>query len=256
MKSTDIKLKFRITNSSNLIAFLKKIKMVDKSVILELENTQFFAKVRTADKSVIKYVEIGTYDFVEGDSPLKRIKIGLMEINKIMDAFKYFGPEEETYMEITAQQVDSDIVATGLKIFSKSLNITLRCADINLVTYMDDSIQQMIHGTEGSLISFPVAKENFTKIVSLAGMENNSEELLNFDVYQNCIKVRGNSFEYVVVSGSEIEGYKKDDTYTIYKNQFSNIDQENSMFYVQENRIIVISQETESKIAIGRVEME
>jgi hypothetical protein len=173
-----------------------------------------------------------------------------------MDAFKYFGPEEETFMEIVAQPVDKDIVATGLRIFSKSLNITLRCADINLVTYMDDGIQQMIHNPEGHLVSFQVPKSNFTKIVSLVGMENNSEELLNFDVYSNRIKVRGNSFDYVLVDDTEIPGYEEDQSYTIYKNQFSNIDQEDSMFYVQENRIIVISQESESKIAIGRVEME
>jgi hypothetical protein len=239
-----------------LIAFLKKIKVVDKSVILEMDGSQLFAKVRTTDKSVIKYVAIDTYQFLDGDIPKNRIKIGMMEINKIMDAFKYFGPEEETFMEIVAQPVDKDIVATGLRIFSKSLNITLRCADINLVTYMDDGIQQMIHNPEGHLVSFQVPKSNFTKIVSLVGMENNSEELLNFDVYSNRIKVRGNSFDYVLVDDTEIPGYEEDQSYTIYKNQFSNIDQEDSMFYVQENRIIVISQESESKIAIGRVEME
>lgn len=254
--SNETKLKFRITNSGNLIDFLKKIKVVDKSVILELEGTQFFAKVRTADKSVIKYASIDTYNFLDGEVPKGRVKIGIMEINRIIDSFKYFGPEEETFIEVVTQPVDKDILATSLKIFSKTINITIRCADINLVTYMDDSIQKMIHSTEGASISFPATKEAFNKIVSLTGMERNEQELLNFDVYKNRLVVRGNSFEYNLIRDSDIQGYTEDSTYTIYKNQFSSIDPENSMFYIEENRIIVISEETDSKIAIGRVEME
>ena len=256
MKNNETKLKFRITNSGNLISFLNKIKAVDKSVILEMESTQFFAKVRTADKSVIKYVSIDTSDFLEGEVPKGRVKIGIMEINKIINAFKYFGPEEETYIELTTEPVDKNILATSMKIFSKSIKINIRCADIDLLTYMDDAIQKSIHSSDGYLIGFPVTKEAFAKIISLSGMENNSEELLNFDVYNNRLVVRGNSFEYNLIRDQEIQGYKEDGTYTIYKNQFSSIDAENSMFYIHENRVIVLSQESESQIAIGRVEME
>ena len=40
-------------NRKNFIAFLKKLKLVDKSVPLEIEGSNLFAKVRTPDKSVI-----------------------------------------------------------------------------------------------------------------------------------------------------------------------------------------------------------
>ena len=106
MKSTEVKYKFRITNTSNLIAFLRKIKLVDKSVILELEGTDFFAKVRTADKSVIKYVSLSTFNFLDGELPKSRVKIGIMEIewertkyqreyNNMMDSFKLWKSKAE-----------------------------------------------------------------------------------------------------------------------------------------------------------------
>ena len=256
MKNQASKIKFRITNPANLIAFLKKIKTVDKSVILEMESTLLFAKVRTADKSVIKFVSLDTYSFLEGEVPKGRIKIGIMEINKIIDGFKYFGPEEEVFIEIVVEKVDKDSLATSLKILSKSITINIRCADIDLLNYMDDAIQKSIHSTDGHLVCFPVSKDSFTKIVSLTGMENNSEELLNIDVHKDRLVVRGNSFEYVVINGQPISGYKENSTYTIYKRQFASVEQENSMFYIQENRIIVLSQESDSRIAIGRVEME
>ena len=50
-------------------------------------------------------------------------------------------------------------------------------------------------------------------------------------------------------------GYENDASYAIYKNQFNFVDQENSVFYVQENRIVVSSQESDSLIAVGLVEI-
>jgi hypothetical protein len=251
----EIKINFRITNSSNLIVFLKKLKTVDRSVILELEGPDFFAKVRTPDKSVIKYVGSKVDDFFEGETHNSRIKIGILEIGKFIDVFKYFGPEEETFVEFTAQNVDSAMVATGFKVYSSSINIKFKCADISLLSYIEDKIQKTIHSSDGSLISFNVSKESFAKISSLTTIENNQEELLNFQVHSKGLTVKGNSFQYNIIKDGPLQGYSEDSNYTIYKNQFNFIDQENSAFYVQENRIVVISEESNSIIAIGLVEV-
>ena len=251
----EIKLNFRITNPSNLIVFLKKLKMVDRSVILELEGQDFFAKVRTTDKSVIKYVGSRIEDFFEGDSSPSRVKIGIMEIGKFIDVFKYFGPEEETFIEILAQTLENELVATGFRVYSPSINIKFKCADISLLSYIEDNIQKMIHSKDGAFISFHFTKENFTKLSSLTTIENNAEELLDFQVHSKGLSVKGNSFQYNIIKDAPLEGYKKDEGYSIYKNQFNFIDQENSSFYIQENRIVVISDESNSIIAIGLVEV-
>lgn len=251
----EIKLNFRITNPNNLIVFLKKLKMVDRSVILELEGSDFFAKVRTPDKSVIKYVGSKIDDFFEGDTTDQRVKIGILEIGKLIDVFKYFGPEEETFIEISAQSLDGQLVSTGFRVYSSSINIKFKCADISLLSYIPDNIQKSIHTTEGATISFNVSKESFAKLSSLTTIENNSEELLNFEVHSSGLSVKGNSFQYNIIKGSALEGYSEDAAYSIYKNQFNFIDQENSSFHVQENRIVVISEESDSIIAIGLVEV-
>jgi len=251
----EVKLNFRITNPSNLIDFLKKIKLIDKSVILELEKNTLFAKIKTQDKSVLKYVGIDTSDILDGEVQDTRIKLGIMEINKIIDVFKYFGPEEETFMEIKAQLVDDEHLATGFRMYSGTININFRCGDISLFSYIDDSVQQAIHSIKDSIITFPVSKEAFNKISSLSTIENNSEELLNFDVHKDGITIRANAFQYHLVKGRKVDGYTKDETFTIYKNQFNYVDQENSIFSAQENRIVVISSDSDSKIAIGLVEM-
>jgi hypothetical protein len=246
---------FKIVNSTNFISFLKKLKLVDKSVPLEIEGTNVFAKVRTPDKSVIKYVSVDLNEILEGDLPPNRLKIGILEIGKLIDVFKYFGPEEELHLIIESQPYEKDLIATSLKFSSSSLNIFIKCADISLLAYIDDNIQRQIHSTGGSEISFSITSESFQKISSLTGIESNSEELLHFDVNEEGVTVRGNSFQYQIIKGSTPNGFTNPSVYTIYKNQFSYIDQESSEIHFHENRILVKSTQSDSIIAIGLVEV-
>jgi len=246
---------FKIANSTNFIAFLKKLKLVDKSVPLEIEGSNLFAKVRTPDKSVIKFVSVDVNDILEGDFPSERLKIGILEIGKLMDVFKYFGPEEELNLIVDSQPYEGGLIATSLKFSSSSLNIFIKCADISLLAYIDDNIQKQIHSTEGSDVNFEISRENFQKVASLTGIESNSEELLNFDIEESGVIIRGNSFQYNLIKGKTANGFETPSVYTIYKNQFSYIDQEASEIHFHENRILIKSIESDSIIAIGLVEV-
>jgi len=246
---------FKIANPANFIAFLKKIKLVDKSVPLEIEGSSLFAKARTPDKSLIKYVCVDVDDILEGEMPPKRLKIGILEIGKLIDVFKYFGPEEELNFVVESQPYEGELIATSIKFQSRTLNIFIKCADISLLAYVDDTIQRNIHSTEGSELSFEISKETFQKISSLTGIESNSEELLKFDLHESGVTVRGNSFQYQIIEGRTPTGFTEPKVYTFYKNQFSFIDQENSEIHFHDNRILVKSTESDSVIAIGLVEV-
>ena len=113
----------------------------------------------------------------------------------------------------------------------------------------------MVFATDGAFISFDFTKEAFGKLSSLTTIENNAEELLSFDVHSKGLSVKGNSFQYNVLKDGALSGYESDASYAIYKNQFNFVDQENSVFHVQENRIVISSQESDSLIAVGLVEI-
>jgi len=248
-------LNFRIINSSNFISFLKKFKLVDKSVPLELEGNNFFGKVKTSDKSVIKYVNIDANEIFEGELPSSRLKIGILEISKLIDVFKYFGPEEQLNLSIDYEPYNNELIATKIRFYNSLMDIFVKCEDISLMSYIDDKIQQSIHSVEGYEINFEISKETFQKLDSLTGIDTNSEELLIFDVQEEEIKVRGNSFQYQILKGKKVNGFKSPKVYSIYKKQFSYIDLENSEVYFHENRILIKSIETDSMIAIGLVEI-
>ena len=69
----------RVTSTSNLIAFLKKLKVVDRSVLLELQEDRLFSKVHTPDKSVMKYASISNthiFDTIENWDEVNNLTLG------------------------------------------------------------------------------------------------------------------------------------------------------------------------------------
>ena len=121
-------MKIRITSTTNLIAFLRKLKVVDKSVLLELTEERLFSKVHTPDKSVMKYASVDNtniFDSIE-DWPAKnsdRIKMGIMDVGRLIDCFRHFRPEEDIFLELNVQEVDNESTVTEIKVLSSSLSI-------------------------------------------------------------------------------------------------------------------------------------
>jgi hypothetical protein len=256
-------MKLRITSIPNLIAFLKKLKAVDKSVILEITNDMVFSKVHTPDKSVMKYSSVKLGDVFEGKIDWKslksdRVKIGIIDATRLMDAFKHFRPEEEVFLELVTDHVDDSCVATEVKLVSASLNIKLRCADLNLLSYVEDNILSIVHSKEDYIVNFKIYQSDFTTILSLCGLENNSEEILCFEISDKNAHAIGESFNYKLNIGSSEILFNDDSTNNaapnVYKNQLSNMEPETCQVYVHENRFVLFSEQSSTSIAIGLVE--
>jgi len=256
--------KLRITSTNNLINFLKRIKTVDRSVLLELTSDSLFCKVHTPDKSVMKFSSLAFGEVFEGDiawkevlksrSSEERIKIGLMEVGKAIDCFKHFRPEEDVFLEISTDVLEGSLVATEILLFSKSLSIKIRCADLSLLTYVTDDILDMVHSKEETVAQFKIYQSDFSSIVALCGLESNAEELLYFDINSKEVRAKGESFNYKIsISPEEIRCDEESFSSPVYKNQLSFMESETCDCYVHENRLVLFSQQSNTSIAIGLV---
>ena len=239
-------MKLRITSIQNFLVFLKRLKSVEKSVILELTKDNLFSKVHTADKSVMKYTSILLSDVMEGDvdwAKLKtdRVKIGILDATRLMEAFKHFRPEEDVYLELTTDNVDGDCVSTEIKLISASLNIRLRCADLGLLSYVEDKILSMVHSQEDAVAQFKIYQSDFTTILSLCGLETNAHAF-------------GDSFRYKLNLGSSEITTSQSVISNIYKGQLSYMEAETCQVYVHDNRLVMCSEQSSTSIAIGLVE--
>jgi hypothetical protein len=253
-------MKLRITSIPNLITFLKRLKAVDKSVILELDKNSLFSKVHTPDKAVMKYSRVSISDVLEGDIDWKKVndekvKIGIIDVTRMMEAFKHFRPEEDVYIELKIEELDLQSIATEIKLSSPSLNIKIRCADLSLLSYVEDKILDVVHSKEDYLVNFKIYQSDFTTIVSLCGLENNSEEILSFDIDSKTVYAKGDSFKYKLNLGpSEININDEKVSSNMYKNQLSYMEAETCQVYVHSNRIVLSSEQSSTSIAIGLVE--
>ena len=252
-------MKLRITSIQNFLVFLKRLKSVEKSVILELDKNQIFSKVHTPDKSVMKFASVPLENVLEGDvdwSKLKsdRIKIGILDVTRLMEAFKHFRPEEDVYLELNIDTIDGECVSTELKLISASLNIRLKCADLVLLSYVEDKILQMIHSRDNDGSVFKIYQSDFTTVLSLCGLETNSEEVLGFEIQEKNVHAFGDSFRYKLNLGpSEIVQGDKN-LANIYKNQLGYMESETCQIYVHDNRLVMFSEQSSTSIAIGLVE--
>jgi hypothetical protein len=249
----------RVTSTSNLIAFLKKLKVVDRSVLLELQEDRLFSKVHTPDKSVMKYASISNthiFDTIENWDGVKsdRVKIGIMDVARLMDCFKHFRAEEDIFLNVKVQEVDSETVATEVEVYSSSLSIKIKCADLSLLSYVDDNVLSMVHSKEEQDGKFKIYNSDFSSIVSLCGMETNSQELLNFELKKDQVIAAGESFRYKLnIGASDIE-VDSDMKCSIYKSQLNFVDAESYTCYVHDNRMVFFSDQSETSTAVGLIE--
>lgn len=248
-------LNFKIIEPNNFISFLKKFKLIDKSVVLEVEYDNIFGKIKTYDRSVLKYVKINFNDIFEGELLEKRLKIGILELTKIIDIFKYFDTKQPLNLTINAEPYNNEFIASKLNFYNNYINIFINCADIDLLSYVKDEIQQNVHSTENFEVKCNIPKEKFKKLNSLITIDNNPDELLIFTVNNDNIEILGNSFKYYLIKDENINNFSSSKKYVIYKKQFSYVDIEDSEIYFHDNRIIIKSIETNTTIAIGLVEI-
>lgn len=252
-------MRIRVTSTTNLIAFLKKLKVVDKSVLLELTEDKLFSKVHTPDKSVMKYASVDNtsiFDPIEDWPSAKadRVKMGIMDVSRLMDCFRHFRPEEDIFLELNVQDVDGELTATEIKVLSASLSIRIKCADLSLLSYVGDDILKIVHSKECHEAMFKVYNSDFTAVDSLCGLETNSQELLNFEIQSDQVIAAGDSFRYKLNIGkSDIETDRELKS-SIYKSQMNYIDSESYTIYVHDNRMVFFSDQSETSTAIGLIE--
>jgi hypothetical protein len=251
-------MKIRITSIPNLITFLKRLKSVEKNVILEVTQNKISSKVHTPDKAVMKYSSLNYNEVFEGEIEWKgkeKIKIGLIDVGRVIDAFKHFRPEEDVFLELTVQDEDGEYITSEMRLISKSLKIKLKCADLGLLSYVSDEILEVVHSKEDYIGKFKIYQSDFNTVLSLCGMESNSEEILNFDLTKEEVYTVGDSFRYKLSLGLDeiaIQGEKMNSS--IYKNHLGYMEQESCQVYIHENRIVLDSESSSTSIAIGIVE--
>lgn len=246
--------KFKIKSTGNFITFLKRFSSLpEKALLLELTPDSIKAKGHTPDRAVIKYSKMALADVLDGTVPAELVKIGIYDVSKIVNVFKHFGEGDEVFLDLKIDDSGEDVIATSLKFYTSNLKITVDCADLSLFTYISgDMLKRILTATkDGSVIEFPFKRDYFSKVNSLCGIDA-ANDSFHIKINEGVVTVKGKSFEYEI--DKVATGTGTDIDFAFYNSHFGFIEQEQSMFHVGPDRMLVESQESTTIIIIAKVE--
>lgn len=243
--------KLKIKSTENFINFIRRFKSIEKGLLLEIDSEKMRAESHSVDRGIVKSSSLELEKVLEGDIPNNLIKIGIFNISKLLDVFKHYDNTEELFLEIHWEKIEDDNIASMLRIFSDKLTFTLKCADTDLFIYVSQETFNSLSNPiiENKNFHFSLSNTFFNKINSLCDFDS-AEEKLTIKLKSGEIHFYGETFNYRV--DEKIEESKEVD-FSFYKSRFSSIDAENSIFYISSDKLLIESQESGTKVIIGRV---
>jgi hypothetical protein len=245
------KLNLKVEKSQKFVNFLKRFQGIDNSLLLEITNDNVKAKSHTPEKSVVKYSAIPLDEvFSEYSDINETVKIGILNIDKLSSSFKFFGESEFEFI-LDFDKVGNDNVGTGITLKNSSLEIEFQCASLKLFTYIDDALLNRITDTSTSKVDFVLPKEQQAKISSLFGIDSDNSKI-TFVKKGKEVRADGKNFKLQVVDSDVAT--KPDTTIAVFKHHYAIIDREDAIVYLLDDKIVFVSNESDTRMIIGEAE--
>jgi hypothetical protein len=243
---------FKIKSPNNFISFLRRFAPIEKSLLLELTPDFMIAKSHTPDRSTIKYSKLALGEVLDGTVPADLMKVALLDIGKVINVFKHFGEGDEIFLDIPYDAVNDETIAFGLKFYTKSLKISLTCADPIQFTYLSaEALKRIIKSVaDEKVLEFPFPKDLFAKIGSLCSIDAGNDLLKIKVSAEGEVSFKSKSFDYHILDTTP----GKEADIAFYNNQFVFIDQETSAFHMSLNKLLVKSTDSDTLLILGRIE--
>lgn len=253
-KTNNMKVQLKLNSAFELINFLKRFSAISGSLLLEIDNGFLKAKTHTPERSVVKSsrIEIGRVfgnENAEIPSAGQPILFGVYSLDKLIKSFGHFDGTPFNFT-INLEKTAEGLVGTEITLQNDSLMVNFQCATLRLFTHVTDEIMDRISDVSTSQVNFVLTKELQNRVNSLTGIDTD-QKLLSLNIKNGSLTASGKSFALNILS---IEDKNTDVSLSVYKSQFAYLDREDSMVYMNEDRLIFHSIETETKTIIGKAE--
>ncbi len=237
-----------LQSSDELNLFLKKFSSISNSLLIEMTDGTLSAKSHTPERSVVKSSKIDLNRvFSQDDSD--NVVFGIYSLDRLIKAFSHFGQTPVSFLLETENTSDGN-VGTSLTLKNDQLDINYQCASLKLFTRITDEMMDRIANNENSKVSFVLSKELQSRINSLTTLDPD-QKILTLEVKNGNVKASGKAFNLNLLT---VDDKDADFSISIYKSQFAYLDKEDQMVYMNEDRLIFHSIETDTKMIIGKVE--
>ena len=245
-------IQLQLHSSDELNNFLKRFSGISSSLLIEMEDGYIKAKTHTPERSVVKSskMELNRIFNLDGETTeIETATFGVYSLDRLMKSFSHFG-DSTIHFNLTTEKTPEGTVGTDLTLKNDSLDINYQCASLRLFTHITDEMMDRIADNSSAQTSFVLTKELQARINSLTSLDPDSK-LLTINVKKGAVKATGKSFNLNLLN---IDDASIDLTISVYKSQFACLDKEDTMVYMNEDRLIFHSIETDTKMIIGKAD--
>lgn len=244
-------LQMSMSSTVELTNFLNRFKPVSGSLLIEIDGEFIKAKTHTPERSVVKSSKIELSRVFNFDGNVKTpILFGVYSLEKLIKSFSHFDGSPLTFT-LKTEKTAEGIVGTDIILQNNSLTINFQCATLRLFTHISDEMMSKISDVDSSKVDFILTKEVQARINSLAAIDSD-QKLLTLELKNNTLSARGKSFDLNLLTITGADNNKIE--LSIYKSQFAFIDREDIRVYMNEDRLIARSIESDTVSIIGKAE--
>lgn len=243
-----MKVKVTKVNVAHLNGLIKKMLLMDTSLYINVNQDLVWSSVYTPTKDVVKSFSIPTSEVFTFEKPIEdTIKMSFFSGSRLQNCIGHFDPHH-LEMEISTFKDDDEGVYYADKIVlrDQKLKIEIHCQDISLgFTSMTEEQVGRAFDTSSEIFKFEYSREDFTKVSSLFTLDKS--ELLQIASESDGIHIRTDAFDIVVDDRQKGDGTVK----STFKAFFDRVDKETYTVIACENKLILISQESQMRIALN-----
>ncbi len=225
---------------------VKKLLLMDQSVYLNLTDDTIFSNSYLPTKDVAKIVITPTSDIFEFEQkPDMPVKISFFAGQKMIDCLKFFDIHNLRGTLHYYQEGD-EYFAEKLIIRDGVLEVTLHCADVSLgFTTMSETQVSAAFGKDNSIYEFDLSQENLIKLNNLITLDKN--ELFKIYSDNRGVHVAGDTYD-IIIDDSITETHNSVD---LFKTFFSRIDKESYKVTVCQNKLLLDSEDSSTRVALN-----
>lgn len=257
MEENEKTLNYDFLSVENLINFVTKFTKIDSNALLEIrDDGRIVIKSFTASRTAVKVASIPMSSVFEDDGQELKdsVLIGIYNLEKLIKLLSYVDTNSDASLKVTYQQeVDGSYYAKNILIKTKIFNKEFVCANKSLFKHMNDEVAKEVLDVENNYFNLELDQSTLKMIKNISALEPSDE--LSFCAYkkdgEDYIEFKGKTYKIPHYGESEVNEYIN--KAAISKEYLQYTDDEDYMCYITDQSIILISKDTDTKLALGRL---
>jgi len=244
-------LKVKKLNKPELKSFIRTLLNIGDKVYFSIgpDGVKSGMYTQAHDTAILKRVELKK--IMEPDGQIEEVRIGLYKDipERLLKYLDIFDSETlECSINYFTSRNDNINYAQQIDLRDKGLKMSIVCQDpaLGFISLTDDQ-QKIAFDDKNAFFTFDLSKESLARINSLLGFVKEPKTLIKIRVEEDGLHFDGDVFDMVVDPAVTA----KASTSQVFREVFDRIPLENYKARMFKNKIILVSQDSETRIAIN-----